>query len=184
MVWDQFRLTYLTYAVVTSGLLVQRSCTAIGEPFRLRLYLSRLTLGSLTSLKHAGTGVGHAPLPRRRTSLPYIVAYHRQAASFSLSMDNVGDQPVMMSSHFLQAKPSTTTLSPSVTVSPGVAKRIPFSSVLHQNEEVGTNLGGRNMTPPGVSHLGHFDTAPYGTTLAAYPCGSGCDFCTPTAAHR
>jgi hypothetical protein len=90
-------------------------------------------------------------------------------------VDNVGDQPVMMSSHFLQAKPSPTTLSPSVTVSADVARRIPYSSVLHQKEEVGTNLGGRNMTPPGVSHLGHFVTVPCGTTLAAYsrPAGFG-----------
>jgi len=31
-------------------------------------------------------------------------------------LDNVGVQPVMMSSRFLQAKPSATTLSPSATV--------------------------------------------------------------------
>jgi hypothetical protein len=38
-------------------------------------------------------------------------------------MDNVGDQPVMMSSHFHQAKPSTTAFNPSVTVSSDVVRK-------------------------------------------------------------
>jgi len=88
--------------------------------------------------------LGHAPLRgdmlrnRRRLSFPYIAPYHRFAAGYSLPVDNVGDQSVMMSSHFLQVKPSTTALSPSVTVTPDVARSVPDSPVLRQNEEVGT----------------------------------------------
>lgn len=37
-------------------------------------------------------------------------------ASFRYEMDNVGDQPVMMSDHFQQTKPSTTAFNVSVTV--------------------------------------------------------------------
>ena len=45
--------------------------------------------------------------------------------------DNVGDPPVMMSSHFRQAKPPATTLNQSVTASSDMVGSIPNSPTLH-----------------------------------------------------
>jgi hypothetical protein len=53
-------------------------------------------------------------------SLPTL----RELLATTHALDNVGVQPVMMSSRYLQAKSCTTTLSPSVTVSSDVAGRV------------------------------------------------------------
>jgi hypothetical protein len=81
--------------------------------------------------------------------------------------DNVGDQPVMILSHFLPAKPSATTFNPSVTVSSDVVRNYRSFSTLHQNEEVGADPDGRNMIPPVVSYPGHFNAILCRITLAA-----------------
>jgi hypothetical protein len=55
-------------------------------------------------------------------------------------MDNVGDQPVMMSSRFQQAKPSATASGASVTVTSDVAGNDrQFSQCFTTNEGVGTS---------------------------------------------
>ena len=76
--------------------------------------------------------------------------YHAMAAASARRVDSVGDQLVMMSSRFLQAKPRTTILSPSVTVSSDVARSILHPQCFTQNEEVGTDPDGPNGSSRGI----------------------------------
>ncbi len=83
--------------------------------------------------------------------------------------DNVGEQPIMIFSHFPQAKPATTAFNPPVTVTSDVVRNYRRFPTLHPNEEVGADPVGRNLIPPVVSYPGHFNAILCRITLAAYP---------------
>jgi hypothetical protein len=53
----------------------------------------------------------YTPLHERRISFPYIISYHQGTAGFSRQDGQCGNITGSVSSHFPQAKPSTTLLT-------------------------------------------------------------------------
>ena len=100
LMWNQLRLTYLTCAVKTSVVLITQSCTTIGEPFRpekkTRDYLRLADFPEACPLQemdmHRCVESDFRCLISLSTLCVLLATVYNR--------DNVGDPPVMMSSHF------------------------------------------------------------------------------------